>query len=58
MMADDPSSSNALFDQTSKTEQVIEMLDNDELLKSMWPVVKEYGKNFHNMPRSNLSLSY
>lgn len=50
---EDPSSSNALFDQTSKTDQVMEMLDNDEILKSMWPIVKEYSKNMHSQGKGN-----
>lgn len=41
----DHNETNPLFDQSSRTDQVLEMLDNDELIKSMWPIVKEYSKN-------------
>ena len=43
----DDNTTNPLFDQSSKTDQVLEMLDNDEILKSMWPIVKEYSKNMN-----------
>jgi hypothetical protein len=41
----DNDSTNPLFDHSNNTENVLEMLDNDEILKSMWPIVKEYSNS-------------
>lgn len=55
---EDNNTTNPLFDQSSKTDQVLEMLDNDEILKSMWPIVKEYSKNMNMSKDGKRSLLF
>lgn len=42
---DDNNTTNPLFDQSNRTDHVMEILDNDEMLKHMWPIVREYSEN-------------